>query len=124
MDNTSLFRRISIVGASAIVMAFASAPTLADVMTSGQINAQYDAAMKHCDGLNGNEKDVCKKQAEAQRDSARADAKAGKKKAEAEHDATKEKRDNAYEVEKEKCEAMSGDAEDQCIAKAKTKYGK
>lgn len=93
-------------------------------MTPKQINSQYDAAMKHCKTMKGNEHDVCEKEAKARRDSAKADAKADKKTAEARHDAIKEKRDSGYSVAKEKCDAMSGDAKDQCVAQAKTKYGK
>ena len=86
--------------------------------------ARYDADMKHCRSLKGNERDVCEQKAKAARDDTKADAKANKKKAEAQHDAVKEKRDAAYKVAKEKCDAMSGDAKDACIAQAKTKYGK
>jgi hypothetical protein len=123
MKITSL-KKILAIGAAPLLMALASPAVAAQVMTSDQINAQYDAAMKQCDGLKGNDNDVCEKQAKAQRDSAKADAKAGKKSAEARHEAVKEKRDSAYEVAKEKCDAMSGDAKDQCIAQAKTQYGK
>lgn len=93
-------------------------------MTPNQISARYDSDMQHCKTMKGNPYDVCKKEAEARRDSAKADAKADKKTSEARHDAVKEKRDSAYDVAKEKCDAMSGDAKDQCIAQAKTKYGK
>src|SRR5690606_32717446 len=63
---------------------------------------RYNADMKHCETLKGNEHDVCEKAAEARRDSAKADAKANKETAEAQHDAAKTKRENAYDVAKEK----------------------
>ncbi|WP_397474295.1 hypothetical protein [Pusillimonas sp.] len=124
MLNIKNLKYLIAIGATPLLMAFAVSATANQVMTSDQISAQYDAAMKHCDSMSGNEKDVCEQQAKSQRDSAKADAKAGKKSAEAQHDAVKEKRDADYDVAKEKCDALSGDAKDQCIAEAKTKYGK
>lgn len=123
MNNRNL-RRLAAVVATPLFMAFAATAGAAQPMTSDQIEARYDAAMKRCDGMRGNDKDVCEEEAKAQRDAAKADAKAGKESAEARHDAVKEKRDAAYDVAKEKCDAMSGDAKDQCIAQAKTQYGK
>lgn len=120
---TSL-RKVVAIGIAPLLIFVAASAAAAQGMTPAQINDRYDAAVKQCDGLKGNDKDVCKKEAEAQRDSAKADAKAGKETAEARHDAEKEKRDAAYDVAKEKCDAMSGDAKDQCIAQAKTKFGK
>ncbi len=93
-------------------------------MTKEQINTKYRADMKRCDSMKGNDKDVCKKQAEAARDMEKADAKQSKENAESRHDANKDKMDAEYKVAKEKCDAMSGDAKDQCIANAKTRYNK
>jgi hypothetical protein len=123
MKNISL-KKIIAVGVAPLLFTVATSASAASSMTPQQIDAQYDTAMKRCDGLKGNEHDVCEKEAKAQRDAAKADAKAGKESAEARHDAEKEKRDAAYDVAKEKCDAMSGDAKDQCIAKAKTQFGK
>lgn len=123
--NVEIFHKPLLAGCLALASVFcmnvASAQT---VQTPADTHARYDADMQHCDSMNGNDKDVCKKEAKARRDSAKADAKAGKEKAEANHDAVETKRDSAYKVAKEKCDAMSGDAKDQCIAQAKTKYGK
>ncbi|NYT68153.1 hypothetical protein [Pusillimonas noertemannii] len=124
MQNTKSLKRLIAIASAPLFIALATSAGAAQVQTDDQIDAQYDAAMKHCDGMSGNDKDVCEKEAKAQRDAAQADAKAGKKSAEARHDATEEKRDANYKVAKEKCDAMSGDAKDQCIADAKTKYGK
>lgn len=92
--------------------------------SSDMIKSQYNADKKQCDGMSGNDKDVCIKQAKAKRDSARADAKEAKKEAKARHSANKEKTDANYSVAKEKCDALSGDAKDTCMANAKTRYKK
>ncbi|RTZ48159.1 hypothetical protein EKL30_04195 [Candidimonas sp. SYP-B2681] len=91
-------------------------------MTKEQINARYDADMKRCDSMKGNDKDVCQKQAKATREEQKADAKQAKENAESRHDANKEKMEAEYKVAKEKCDALSGDAKDQCVANAKTRY--
>lgn len=93
-------------------------------MSADQIDARYDAARKRCDGMKGNEKDVCMKRAKADKESAEADAKAGKEKAEATRDAAKTKRKADYDLAMEKCEGMSGDAQDKCEADAKARFGK
>src|SRR5690606_37174932 len=49
--------------ATPLLMAFAISAGAAQPMTSNQIDAQYDTAMKSCDGMKGNDKDVCKKEA-------------------------------------------------------------
>ena len=121
--NVKTFQHALLIGSASMFMALSGAAS-AQVTTPDQTKAQYNAEMRQCDRLKGNEKDVCEKQAEAKRDSAKADAKAGKEQAEARHDAAEEKRDAQYDVAKEKCDAMSGDAKDQCIAEAKTKYNK
>lgn len=135
--TTKLLRQLILMGIAPMLIAVAS-PANAEkttppentnantsaIMTKDQIDDRYDATMKRCDTLKGDDKDLCEKQAKSERNAAEADAKAAKKKAEAEHDATEEKRDGAYDVAKEKCDAMSGDAKDECITQAKTKYGK
>src|SRR5690606_6625213 len=60
-----------------------AAQTHASPMTPDEISARHDADMKRCDAMKGNDRDVCKKEADAKRDSAKADAKAGKETAEA-----------------------------------------
>ncbi|ANN67704.1 hypothetical protein [Bordetella bronchialis] len=93
-------------------------------MTNKEIDAQYRADEKKCDGLKGDQKDVCQKEAKATRDAAKADAKQAKEQAESRHEATKEKRESAYDVAKAKCDTLSGNAKDACMADAKTRYGK
>lgn len=110
---------LSIPAVSFTAYAQAQAP-----MTNKEIDARYRADEKKCDGLKGNEKDVCQKQAKATRDSAKADAKQAKEQAESRHDATKKKRESDYDVAKAKCDTMSGNAKDACLADAKTRFGK
>ncbi|CAM3450233.1 Cell envelope biogenesis protein TolA [Bordetella sputigena] len=93
-------------------------------MTNKEIDAQYRADEKKCDGLKGDQKDVCQKQAKATRDNAKADAKQAKEQAESRHDATKKKRESDYDVAKAKCDTLSGNAKDACMADAKTRFGK
>ncbi len=87
-----------------------------------QAKADYKAAEAHCDGLKGNEKDVCNKQADATYKKAKADAKAARKSSKAQADANKDKLKADYKAAKEKCDSMSGDAKDACVAKAKADY--
>ena len=105
-------------------LAFSANAQTAAPATNNQADTEYKAAMKRCDSLNGNQKDVCEKEAKAARETAKADNKQAKEQAEARHDATKEKRAAEYDVAKEKCDAMSGDAKDACMADAKTRFGK
>ena len=86
--------------------------------------ANYKVAKERCDDKNGNDKDVCVKEAKAAMTRAQADAKAAQKGTEAKMDASKDKRDAEYKVAAEKCDAMSGDAKDSCVKTAKAKYGK
>ena len=92
--------------------------------TEDQIEARYDAAMERCEGLTGNQKDVCEQQAKAERDTAKADAEASETKREANQDAAEKKNEADYKVAKEKCDAMSGDAKDACVDQAKARYNR
>jgi hypothetical protein len=89
-----------------------------------QADAAFGVAKERCDDVAGNVKDVCVKQAEAAHTSALADAKMGKQINEARTDAADEKRDADYKVELEKCDATAGEAKSQCVAAAKSKFGK
>jgi len=106
--------------------AHAQAPAVpGSALPSGdEIDARHRSDLKRCEGLNGADKDVCEKQADAQRDSARADLRQARKEAEARRDAQKEKRDAGYDLAKAKCDALSGDAKDACVADVKTRFGK
>ncbi len=102
----------------------ASQSPQAGAMSDDQLQHRYEAEKKRCENLKDDEKDICEKQAEANRDTAKAESERSAKTAEANHDANKEKKDAQYEVEKRKCEALSGDAQDRCMAELKTRYNK
>ena len=84
----------------------------------------YAVAKERCDDQSGNAKDVCVKEAKAVETKALADAKMGKEIGEAKKDAAADKLDADYKVAIEKCDALAGDAKSNCVATAKTKYGK
>jgi hypothetical protein len=112
-------------------------------------DAVYNVAKEKCDDLKGNDKDVCVKEAKATYAKAKANAKVAKaegsaaqktasasaaisngnsketeKVIDAKRNANDDMRDADYKVAKEKCDAMSGQAKDNCVAAAKLKYGK
>lgn len=84
----------------------------------------YAIAKERCDDKSGNAKDVCVKEAKAIEVKALADAKLGKEIGEAKKDAAADKLDADYKVAIEKCDALAGDAKDNCVAAAQTKFGK
>ena len=84
----------------------------------------YAVAKERCDDQSGNAKDVCVKEAKAVETKALADAKMGKEIGEAKKDAAADKLDADYKVAIEKCDALAGDAKSNCVAAAKTKFGK
>lgn len=100
-----------------------------------KVNADYKVAKQRCDDFAGNKKDVCLKQAKAAQVKGEEDAKLSRKQHEAagsnqnamknaRHEANNATRDAEYKVEKEKCDQYSGDAKDQCVARAKSLYQK
>ena len=84
----------------------------------------YAVAKERCDDKSGNAKDVCVKEAKAVEAKALADAKMGKEIGEAKKDAAAEKIDADYKVAIEKCDSLAGDAKSNCVAMAKTRFGK
>ena len=85
-------------------------------------DADYKAAKDACKPKQGNDKDVCLKEAKAEHVKAVADAKAQLKSKNAKADAREDTMVAQYKVAKEKCDALSGDAKDQCVKDAKLKY--
>ena len=85
-------------------------------------DADYKAAKDACDSRQGNDRDVCLKQAKADYVKATAEAKARLKSKTAMADARDDTMDAQYKVAKEKCDALSGDAKDSCIKEAKLRY--
>ncbi|HVL01650.1 MAG TPA: hypothetical protein VM553_17650 [Dongiaceae bacterium] len=90
--------------------------------TMDQIERSYEAAEAHCDTMSGNNKDICIKQAKADKATSEANAKATREHHETNVDARQEKRDAQYKVEKEKCDTLSGDDQDACVERAKANY--
>src|SRR5450631_2063223 len=86
--------------------------------------AAYAVGKEKCDDKAGNAKDVCVKEAKATEIKALADAKMGKEIGESKKDAAEDKRDADYKVAIEKRNGLSGDAKDNCVAAAKTKFSK
>jgi len=87
-------------------------------------DANYDRDKTRCDGLAGNDKDVCQAQAKATLVAARADAKADQKTIEARNEARDDKLNAAWKVAMERCDAFAGAARDQCVSSAKTQFGR
>lgn len=84
----------------------------------------YAVAKERCDDLAGNAKNVCVQEAKSVEQKALADAKLGKEIGEAKKDAAAEKVDADYKLAIEKCDALAGDAKTNCVAAAKSKFGK
>ena len=85
-------------------------------------DADYKAAKDACKPKQGNDRDVCMKEAKAQYVKVTADAKARLKSKDAVADAREDTMVAQYKVAKEKCDALSGDAKDKCLKDAKLKY--
>ncbi|MDR3428320.1 MULTISPECIES: hypothetical protein [Silvimonas] len=84
--------------------------------------ANYDVAVEKCGRLAGNDKDVCKQTAKADRDKMLADIDANKDRYKATAKADDAKREADYKVAREKCDAFSGDRKDACVTQAKTEF--
>lgn len=96
-------------------------------------DADYSVATQKCDDKNGNDEDVCVKEAKAAKVQAtgaaetemktsKADSAAIEKSTDARKDAATDTRDANYAVAKEKCEALDGKAEDLCLSDAKVHF--
>ncbi len=92
-------------------------------------------AKQRCDAVTGNARDVCLKQADAAETAAKgeaevlrktydANATADQKAAEAREDAALEKLEARYDIAKERCDAFAGDRKAECLATAKSTFGK
>jgi hypothetical protein len=96
--------------------------------------ADYKLANQKCEDLSGNPKDVCKKDAKAAYETAKADVKATRtaqergpdsaKAAGVARDSRDDKMDAQYSAAKERCDALAGQAKDNCMNDAKKKFGK
>ena len=93
-----------------------------DAAVEARIEARHKIAKERCDDLQGNQKDVCVKQAKAEHDKAMASLKARQEIKEARDEAAEKKREADYKVAKERCDTLAGSAQDACQASAKARY--
>lgn len=93
-----------------------------DAAVEASVDARYNVAKERCDDLQGNQKDVCAKQAKAEHDKAKASVKARQDIQEARDEAAEKKRDADYKVARERCDSMAGAAKDACQASAKARF--
>ncbi|WP_313076711.1 hypothetical protein [Melaminivora sp.] len=88
-----------------------------------RIEADYKAAKAQCEPLQGNAKDVCKKEAEGNEKVAKAQLEAQYKPSDKHTSKVHEARADAdYEVAKEKCEDLKGNDKDVCKKDAKAAH--
>lgn len=93
-----------------------------DAAVEAGIEARHKVAKERCDDLQGNQKDVCVKQAKADHDKAMASLKARQDIQEIRDETAEKKRDADHKVARERCDAMSGAAKDACQASAKARF--
>lgn len=118
-----MYRNLTVAAVAAIAFCSFGAASAADsdyYKTEVQkAEAQYDSAIKQCDSLAGNDKDVCVKRAKADLEIAKADIRAYEKNTSAEHmKAYRERIKQEYGVAKEKCDVFAGNAKDVCLKQA------
>lgn len=88
-----------------------------------KIAADYKAAKTKCDAMQGNQKDVCMKEAKGQEKVAKAELAAKRNpSARNERKVAEAKADAEYDVAKEKCEDMKGNEKSACEKDARAKY--
>ncbi len=93
-----------------------------DAATEAGINARHKIAKERCDDLQGNQKDVCEKQAKAEHDKAMVSLKARQEIKEIRDEAAQKKRDAELKVAQERCDGLAGSAKDACHASAKARF--
>lgn len=87
--------------------------------------ATYDSAVKQCDAMNGNAKDICVAEAKAARTKTEVQAEAAYKGTpKAREHAVEEIAEANYKVAKERCDDRTGNDKDVCIKVAKAELTK
>ena len=86
-------------------------------------DTRYELAKERCDGLGGDNKDVCLRQARTEHEKAQADIKLAKKVTSAIDEADQARMKADYRLAIEKCAQLAGDAKDSCVSTAKSRYG-
>jgi hypothetical protein len=115
--------------------AYENTPKARESARVAHAQASYDVAIEKCDGLAGNGRDVCVKQAKSELVKGRSEAKvdrvtadtnndAATKQADARKDAQAAARDAEFKVAMEKCDVLAGGAKDTCADGARMRYGK
>lgn len=99
--------------------AFSGNETDANKMRTVKADSIFAVAKERCDDRTGNDKDVCRAEAKRDHTDALAENKMIKKVGAAETKNADTKRDEDYKVAVEKCDAMSGDAKENCVRVAK-----
>jgi len=100
-----------------------------------RIDADYELAKERCDDLAGNAKDVCQKQAKSTHTRAMGDARVARKSNEVRSDAAEQTRDvrrdanqdtreAEYRLARERCDSLAGEAKNNCLAEARTRFGR
>lgn len=93
-----------------------------DAAVEAGIDARHKIAKERCDDLQGNQKDVCEKQAKADHDKALTSLKAHQEIKEVRDEAAEKKREADYKVAAERCDGLAGSAKDACQVSAKARY--
>jgi hypothetical protein len=86
-------------------------------------DTRYELAKERCDGLGGENKDVCLRQARTEHEKAQADIKLAKKVTSAIDEADQARMKADYRLAIEKCGQLAGDAKDSCVSAAKSRHG-
>src|SRR4051812_46969602 len=90
-----------------------------------QIEATYKADKAKCDGMSGNAKDVCQKEAKGKENVAKAELDAKKDPSPRNQRKVEQARADAkYDVAKERCDDMKGKEKDACQKQAKADHEK
>jgi hypothetical protein len=115
--------------------AYENTPKARENARVAHAQAIYDVAIEKCDGLAGNGRDVCVKEAQAELVKGKSDARVDRVTADTNSDAaTKQtaarkearaaERDAEFKVAMEKCDVLAGGAKDTCVDGARMRFGK
>ncbi len=115
--------------------AYENTPKHREAARMARADGSYAVSVEKCDDLAGNSKDVCVSEAKAAFVASKADATvdrvnadtrldAAEKQSEARSDAKAEKSTAEYDVAVEKCDVLAGQVKDECVANAKSRFGK
>lgn len=93
-------------------------------LEKARVKADFEVAKERCDDLAGNAKDVCLKQADADRTRRLSDIELRTEIATARDAASRAKNDAEYRLAVERCDALSGAARQACVDEAKARHGR